>query len=106
MAALPTKKFKRTVENFVCEKCGTSVVGTGYTDHCPKCLTSKHVDNNPGDRSSDCRGLMDAISTDYQGREFKINYRCEKCGVEKRVRAAHDDNVDLLSSQKDHKRKR
>jgi len=95
---LPTKKFQKTVENFVCEKCETEVTGTGYTDHCPNCLTSKHVDVNPGDRASDCKGLMDAVSTDYKGGEFTINYRCTKCGATKRVRAAAADNRDLLIS--------
>ena len=95
---LPTKKFQRRVEDFVCEKCNNNVKGTGYTDHCPKCLTSKHVDNNPGDRSSDCKGLMMPVSADYKGGEFTINYKCEKCKVNKRVRAAEGDNMDLLIS--------
>jgi len=47
---LPEKKFQKRIENFTCEKCGLFVKGTGYTDHCPNCLWSKHMDINPGDR--------------------------------------------------------
>lgn len=50
------KKFQRQIEDFVCEKCGKEVKGDGYTDHCPRCLRSKHVDVNPGDRRSKCNG--------------------------------------------------
>jgi len=32
------KKFTKRVENFTCEICGTKVKGTGFTDHCPRCL--------------------------------------------------------------------
>ncbi|HYC79501.1 MAG TPA: RNHCP domain-containing protein, partial [Candidatus Binatia bacterium] len=55
------KLFQRTPENFVCENCGTKVSGNGYTNHCPNCLYSKHVDNNPGDRLNKCHGLMEPI---------------------------------------------
>lgn len=44
------KHFTKTVEDFICAHCGTHVRGNGYTNHCPECLWSKHVDNNPGDR--------------------------------------------------------
>jgi hypothetical protein len=72
------------------------VKGTGFTDHCPKCLTSKHVDINPGDRSSKCKGLMLPIGVEYLRHEFFIVYKCEKCGVVKRVSAAPDDNPLIL----------
>ena len=49
------RRFTRTVGDFVCENCNTSVKGNGYTDHCPCCLYSKHVDINPGDRDCDCK---------------------------------------------------
>lgn len=90
------KRFKRTQEDFVCEWCGAKVKGTGYTDHCPKCLTSKHVDVNPGDRASECQGKLVPISAIYKGGEFKITYVCKNCLEEKRVGAAAADNRDLL----------
>ena len=94
--APPAKNFKRKIEDFVCEKCGELVKGNGYTDHCPKCLTSKHVDNVPGDRESRCGGLMNPVRTIYQSGEFTIEYRCSVCKETKRVTAAADDNRELL----------
>ncbi len=95
-ATAPRRKFQRTKEDFKCDFCDTMVRGTGYTDHCPVCLVSKHVDINPGDRASDCKGKMEPTSAIYQGQTFTISYRCLKCGEVKRVRAAEEDNRDLL----------
>ncbi|MST04461.1 MAG: RNHCP domain-containing protein [Candidatus Pacebacteria bacterium] len=50
--------FIKVKEDFVCENCKTEVKGNGYTNHCPVCLYSKHVDVDPGDRLSKCGGLM------------------------------------------------
>jgi hypothetical protein len=93
---MTTRKFQRTKENFVCETCGTHVTGNGYTDHCPKDLTSKHVDINPGDRANTCQGKMVPIGAEYKGGEFTIFYRCQKCHDETKVKSAPDDNKDLL----------
>jgi hypothetical protein len=90
------RKFQKNKEDFICEWCSAKVKGTGYTDHCPSCLMSKHVDVNPGDRASECKGKMSPTSAVYQGGEFTINYQCLKCGEEKRMRAAGEDNRDLL----------
>lgn len=92
------KRFQRKKEDFVCEFCGAEVKGTGYTDHCPVCLCSKHVDNNPGDRASECRGRMNAVSAEYKAGEFIMGYRCVVCGKKSRIRAAPDDNKDILTS--------
>ena len=46
------KKFERNREDFTCNNCELFVQGDGYTDHCPSCLYSKHVDINPGDRQA------------------------------------------------------
>jgi Zn finger protein HypA/HybF involved in hydrogenase expression len=48
--------FKRTIEDFTCEHCGEQVTGNGFTNHCPQCLWSKHVDIDPGDRLALCGG--------------------------------------------------
>lgn len=90
------KKFERTIENFECENCGTFVQGNGYTDHCPTCLYSKHVDINPGDRLSTCGGLMKPISADVKNDGYKIYYKCEKCGYEHRVKSNPDDNFNVI----------
>ena len=33
--------------------------GSDHRNHCPNCLSSLHVDEEPGDRASDCGGIMD-----------------------------------------------
>lgn len=88
------KKFQRQIEDFVCEKCGKEVKGDGYTDHCPRCLRSKHVDVNPGDRRSKCNGLMEPIGVEVKSDKYIIHYRCVKCRFEHRIKSAPDDNFD------------
>jgi ribosomal protein L37AE/L43A len=91
------KNFIRKIENFRCEKCGAEVKGDGYTDHCPKCLWGKHVDKDiPGDRASECRGMMEPIGAVYEKEKFKIQYRCEKCGREFWVREGEEDDRNKL----------
>jgi len=90
------KKFQRRIEDFVCEKCGTMVKGTGYTDHCPNCLWSKHVDINPGDRNARCKGLMEPMRLEVKRGEYIIHYRCQKCGYKFRVKATPNDNFDQI----------
>ena len=90
------RKFTRRVENFTCIKCGFFVEGDGFTNHCPYCLWSVHVDINPGDRASNCRGIMKPIRTEYLNNEFSIIHKCLKCGIEKKNRSSNLDNRDLL----------
>jgi hypothetical protein len=84
-------------EPFTCEHCGNAVepLGKGTCrSHCPKCFYSKHVDIDPGDRGSDCLGLMEPIALDQSGKKgFVIIHRCEKCGTKKRNKAAPDDEL-------------
>jgi DNA-directed RNA polymerase subunit RPC12/RpoP len=90
------KTFTKKVENFICAHCGAEVIGNGYTNHCPKCLWSCDVDINPGDRASNCGGMMKPISVSFEKNEFIIKHKCEKCGKEKRQHAAENDNTDEL----------
>ena len=87
----PSKKFKRTKEDFVCEQCGSPVQGNGYTNHCPQCLWSKHVDVNPGDRAAACHGLMEPIRIELKKGGYMILHRCVSCGFEKPNKAAEGD---------------
>lgn len=91
-----TKKFIKVVEDFVCEKCSFSVVGTGFTNHCPRCLWSKHVDVNPGDRAATCGGLMEPVAVEAESGGYVITHRCMKCGHEKRNKAAPEDDFEVL----------
>ncbi len=88
------KSFTRTIEDFTCGHCGKEVKGDGYTNHCPKCLWSKHVDVNPGDRREVCGGLMNPISVEKRGEEYFVNQKCEKCGFVKTNRIGEKDNFD------------
>jgi predicted RNA-binding Zn-ribbon protein involved in translation (DUF1610 family) len=90
------KKFIKFKEDFTCIHCGNPVVGTGYTNHCPKCLWSRDVDINPGDRASTCGGMMRPIGIERMGDNFIIVHKCEKCGKEKRQRAAPNDDMDAI----------
>lgn len=90
------KKFQRRVESFVCDKCDNEVSGDGYTDHCPECLWSKHVDVNPGDRDSECHGLMEPIGAETKKDSYIIYYKCTKCGHTHRVKAATKDSFDKI----------
>ena len=88
--------FKRTIENFVCEKCDFHIIGDGYTNHCPECLWSKHVDITPGDRASNCRGLLEPIRVEMKNKEYTIIHKCTRCGVEKPNKAVKEDNFQML----------
>lgn len=90
------KRFSRTIEDFTCANCGAAVKGGGYTNHCPRCLWSRDVDVNPGDRKSECKGMMRPVSATQKSGEWIIVHRCEKCGKERRQRAAKDDDTDKL----------
>ena len=53
-------------DTFVCKSCGRTVIpegaGSAHRNHCPYCLSSQHLDNEPGDRKADCGGLMEPIA--------------------------------------------
>lgn len=83
--------FKRTKENFTCEKCGFKIVGDGYTNHCPQCLWSKHVDIEPGDRQASCGGLMRPVRIEKDGGGYAVLHRCITCGHEKRNKLQKED---------------
>jgi hypothetical protein len=95
------KKFKRTNEDFTCEHCGATVAGTGYTNHCPACLWSKHVDIHPGDRAAACSALMEPIGVELKAGEYILLHRCVRCGFERKNRTSPADNFEaMLAIQK------
>lgn len=91
-----TKLFKKKKEDFVCEKCGTKVTGDGYTNHCPSCLYSKHVDINPGDRASLCLGLMKPLKIEGSSGKYRIIHKCLACGYVKPNKVAEDDSIESI----------
>lgn len=92
-----SQSFIKNQEDFTCEHCGHAVKGNGYTNHCPKCLWSKHVDVNPGDRAAKCGGLMKAVSYEKNSEGFTILHQCVICGYQKRNKLSPDDDLARLS---------
>lgn len=93
---MSTPKFQRRIEDFVCEHCGFGVRGNGYTNHCPKCLWSKHVDVSPGDRSATCWGLMEPCALQGSSPEYVIVHRCVLCAHKHRNMVGEGDDRDAL----------
>lgn len=96
---MEVKRFTKNDQGFICANCGFSVPPLGYSsrNHCPKCLCSLHADDNPGDRASECRGLMKPLRTEPDPKKgFVIYHKCVKCGAVRPNRAAIDDDRKLL----------
>ena len=73
--------------------------GTEHRNHCPNCLHSVHLDNEPGDRAADCGGLMEPIAVWVRkGGEWALIHRCRVCGALSSNRTAADDHEMLLLS--------
>lgn len=92
------KMFYKNDEDFICDNCHYKVSKLGYTtrDHCPKCLYSKHLDINPGDRLNECKGLLKPIGIEKYKDSYKIIYQCEKCKMIHKNIMAKDDNIDEI----------
>ena len=71
-------------DSFTCKVCGRPVVsagaGSSHRNHCPNCLSSLHVDIEPGDRESDCGGIMEPVAVWVRKNgEWAIIHRCRRC---------------------------
>lgn len=91
------------LESFTCKVCGKLVVpdgaGSRHRNHCPECLSSVHVDIEPGDRASLCGGIMEPLSVWVRGGgEWALIHRCRLCGGLSSNRIAADDNPAMLMS--------
>ena len=88
-------------EPFVCKNCKESnpKAAKGCRNHCRNCLYSLHVDENvPGDRLSECLGLMEPIDIEQsQKKGFKILHRCKNCGKMMWNMVAEDDDLYLIT---------
>jgi hypothetical protein len=110
----PEKENRKVIEaelkegGFVCCGCGRRVefsdlIGTKHRNHCPTCLSSKHLDDEfSGDRAAKCGGCMSAVGltmkeegVDKYGHpkkgELMIVHRCNGCGKVSINRLAADD---------------
>ena len=84
-------------EVFTCVVCGREIhpegAGSEHRNHCPACLSSVHLDNIPGDRASNCHGIMEPIAVWVRDDgEWALIHRCSKCGHLSSNRSAADDN--------------
>jgi hypothetical protein len=85
-----TSRFTHINESFVCDYCGMDVppAGLGCRNHCPFCLSSKHVDHFPGDRASTCHGRLVAESYEVNAKKgIVLIFRCLKCNIRSRNKA-------------------
>lgn len=87
------------MDNFICLNCQKEIpdnklIGTANRNHCPFCLWSRHVDLKiPGDRKSNCFGLMKPISLAFKkDGEIMIVHECQKCSLISKNRIAGDDD--------------
>ena len=102
------QNFKVINEEFTCEYCHKHVtkLKTGCRNHCPHCLSSKHVDVMPGDRACECHGQLQAYDYDLTSNKgLVLLFKCRRCGEERRNKAALDDmqlpdNYDKILSLK------
>lgn len=75
--------FTHRNESFRCEFCSASVLpaSVGCRNHCPVCLSSKHVDVKPGDRQNPCHGQLAAMGYELDSRKgLVILFKCKRCG--------------------------
>ena len=96
-------KTHRCNDIFSCRVCGRQVfplsTGGEHRNHCPNCLTSLHLDDEPGDRAAECGGVMDPIGVWVRGKgEWAVLHRCRRCGVIRSNRVAGDNNPMKLMS--------
>ena len=97
--------FKRHAcdDAFTCKVCGRPVVAFGaggaHRNHCPNCLSSRHLDVEPGDRAANCGGVMDPVAVWVRNNgEWAVIHRCRVCGALSSNRIAADDNPMKLMS--------
>ncbi|MDP9728695.1 RNHCP domain-containing protein [Alicyclobacillus tolerans] len=87
-------RFTHRNEGFICAHCGVDVPPSTSTcrNHCPNCLYSVHLDNFPGDRAANCRGLMEPIEIiQHSKKGWQVVHRCQRCGHESRNTLHFDD---------------
>lgn len=86
-------------ESFNCENCGSNVPKLAYScrNHCPKCLYSKHVDKDPGDRQENCHGMLKPIGLENSSKKrYSIIFKCDRCGMIRKNKMAEDDDFNVI----------
>jgi hypothetical protein len=91
----------RTDSSFTCIVCRAQILtrgfGTSHRNHCPSCLWSRHLDEEPGDRANPCRQPMEPIAIEVRkDGEWAIVHRCTGCGLLRTNRIGGDDHERAL----------
>lgn len=99
--------MKKINESFICVGCWNSIPLADKTcrNHCPFCFVSLHVDwDVPGDRSTECHGMMYPIDYILLNSDYKILFQCSQCWKLHWNKRAIDDEVvnlpDLIDEYK------
>ncbi|AFR10111.1 RNHCP domain-containing protein [Nocardiopsis alba] len=81
---------------FTCLRCGTSVSvlspDGAERDHCPSCLTGRHVHERRSGGRSDCGGPMGPIAVVSDHDRWRLVHRCAHCDGLSEGDVASDDN--------------
>lgn len=90
-------------EWFHCVRCSQPVAsqtfGTEHRNHCPYCLWSRHLDDEPGDRAAECGAAMEPVAVwSRPGGDWALIHRCRGCGALRSNRIAGDDSEIALVS--------
>lgn len=98
-----SRKSRPDLQGFQCLRCKHAVphqsFGTHHRNHCPLCLWSRHLDEEPGDRGCPCAQPMEPVAIEVRrDGEWSIVHRCTGCGLLRTNRIAGDDReLSLLS---------
>jgi len=96
-----SRKSRTERQDFTCIRCRHTVPalawGTRHRNHCPACLWSRHLDEEPGDRACPCEQPMQPVAIEVRpGGEWAIIHRCTGCGTLRTNRIAGDDHERAL----------
>ena len=90
--------FKKRNESFVCINCNKKVKShpSSCRDHCNHCLFGLHVDVDPGDRASNCKGILEPVGIRKKNGKEQIVYKCGKCKELRYCKISPDDNFEII----------
>ena len=108
-------KINNASGDFVCSRCrafvsvNVALSGVGNRNHCPYCLSSRHVDQfEPGDRLAACKASMEPVGLTFkrtakkypghQQGELMLVHLCEDCHKISINRIAADDVIETILS--------
>lgn len=93
-----TRRFIHRNDSFICLVCSSEVgpLKGSCRNHCPECLSSRHVDINPGDRLNTCQSIMRPVQIIMKGDKQILIHECVECEHLQRNIVAPDDNLEKI----------